>query len=147
MKCIIGLCGAANTGKSSTLKMLIEYLQQNKDFDVLDLGGFNNRAVGDFNTTFKHKSTTNIVCITTGGDTSSVTRENIEYAKTNKADILITATRSSGGTITELYPAINNNVPFLVSKTYQSSAKNLSEKQINELDFKNILLVLNGLLV
>ena len=44
------------------------------------------------------------------------------------------------------YPATNDYIRFLIAKTYQSSVKHLSIDEINELDFKNILLVLNGLL-
>ena len=151
MKYIIGLCGAANTGKSTTLKLLVDYLGQSQGFNNLGLGNFvlgsKDKNTGDFRATFQHQKTNSIICITTGGDAPSVTRENIVYAKINKANILITATRSGGGTVTELYPATNDSVPFFIGKTYQSSVKHLSIDEINELDFKNILLVLNGLLV
>ena len=82
MKKIIGLYGLPNTGKTTTLKRLIRL--------------FGEKANGEKPVTIDDYRGKKIV-IAPGGDTLGVVKANVKTFKEEKADILVSATRTKGG--------------------------------------------------
>ena len=83
MKKIIGLYGCSNSGKTTTLNLLIELLGREGQED-------NPVSIDD--------SRGKTIVITPGGDNKDVIKNNIEAFEKAEGDILVTATRTTGQT-------------------------------------------------
>ncbi|MDO4709958.1 MAG: hypothetical protein Q4B94_09205 [Pseudomonadota bacterium] len=99
---IIGLFGKANCGKTNTLNRVIDELltlgakviSSNPPNTSRDL------AIQDRNVCMEFRGKK--VCVATGGDEGAALKDNCEFFANNKADIVISATRTKGGTCKEL---------------------------------------------
>lgn len=80
---IIGLYGRKNSGKTTTLNLLIELLGE--------------RGKGDDPVTIENYRGKKIV-ISPGGDTKAIVQKNIKFFEDQKADIFVTATRNGDRT-------------------------------------------------
>lgn len=88
MKKIIGLCGHADCGKSTSLNMLKDKLRQHgeslatypHDNEVQEL--------------FRYRDT--LVCVAPGGDDGEVTSKNIKYFRESKCEIVVSGSRTKG---------------------------------------------------
>lgn len=87
---VIALYGVANTGKTTTLNLLNNLI--NPDNPITD--GKDHRR------TFTYKGKT--ISITTPGDNETEVKKNIQYIQDKNCDILVTASRTWGQTVTEL---------------------------------------------
>lgn len=149
MQHIIALFGASNTGKTTTLNNLIDFLDNNHN--EFSLTHKNPIHATDNQATFKHKSG-HIVCISTIGDNVYEINKNLDYANQNNADILITASRTGGTGVDKIYETAfsNNFVPIFISKTYESMVKkhnsNITRTAINEYDLKSVMAQLEYIL-
>ena len=83
MKKIIGLYGCSNSGKTTTLNLLIELLGREGQED-------NPVSIDDY----RGKT----IVITPGGDNKDVIKNDIEAFEKAEGDILVTATRTTGQT-------------------------------------------------
>ena len=92
---ILVIYGHANCGKSETINFVRELIRQ----DGGESTASNVRA-GDQNETFLYKG--QIVCICPGGDTEDIVKRNFVYASAKNADVIITASRTRGGTVEEV---------------------------------------------
>lgn len=89
---ICALYGHSNCGKSATLNHLRELLcNQGESMHLQSLHGTDKRETFLF-----HGKT---ICLTPGGDNEQVMKDNLLYFDQQGADILVTASRSRGGTI------------------------------------------------
>lgn len=96
MKRIIALYGHAECGKSATMNFLREMIRENgKSISS------NPPYSGEQRETFVFKE--QIVCLCSRGDDLATVQGNFEYANSKKADIIITACRTRGATINEVY--------------------------------------------
>lgn len=84
---VIALFGKGGIGKTTTLNLLI-----NPDNPITD--GKDHRR------TFTYKGKT--ISITTPGDNETEVKKNIQYVQDKNCDILVTASRTWGQTVTEL---------------------------------------------
>lgn len=87
---VIALYGVANTGKTTTLNLLYNLI--NPDTPITD--GKDHRR------SFTYKGKT--IFIATPGDNKAEIDENIKRARKANCDILVTASRTWGQTVTEL---------------------------------------------
>ena len=87
MKKIIGLYGCSNSGKTTTLNLLIELLGREGQED-------NPVSIDDY----RGKT----IVITPGGDDEEVISKNLEAFEKAEGDILVTATRTKGQTASYL---------------------------------------------
>lgn len=149
MQHIITLFGASNTGKTTTLNNLIDFLNNHhNEFSLIHKNPIRNT---DSQATFKYKSGY-IICITTIGDNIYEINKNLDYATQNNADILITASRTSGAGVDKLYEtALSNNfLPIFISKNYENTIKkynpNITTDEINEHDLTAVMAQLEYLL-
>lgn len=92
MKLIIALCGVANTGKTHTLNMLIRLLKPQ-----IESPG---KLCEDRQTCIVYNGYQ--IAITTSGDDRIEVERNIQFCKDKGCNILITATRTKGGSIESL---------------------------------------------
>lgn len=93
MKKIIALYGTGSTGKTSTLNCLIGLLDPLLEKEPSEWGKDRRK---------KLKYHEKKVIVTTPGDNYNEIKENIEFFKKHEGDILITATRTKGYTVTTL---------------------------------------------
>ena len=121
MKKIIGLYGLPNTGKTTTLKRLIGLFGENANRE-------NPVIIDDY----RGKK----IVIAPGGDTPGVVKANVETFKEKKADILVSATRTKGGSqdaLKEHAKKIGTDVIW-VGKNYSASLHEfINEVQVQEL--------------
>lgn len=87
---VIALYGVANTGKTTTLNLLYNLI--NPDTPITDRK--------DHRRSFTYKGKT--IFIATPGDNKAEIDENIKRARKANCDILVTASRTWGQTVTEL---------------------------------------------
>lgn len=93
MKAIIGLYGAANCGKTTTLKKLHDELikQGGTELKLIQSKG------SDYRTIIKYKE--NIIGIGTSGDDGCTVQENCLFFDKYDCDIAISATRTRGNSV------------------------------------------------
>lgn len=94
MKKIICLYGSANKGKTPTLNILIGLLDPAKVIAPEELR-LDHREVVVYK---GHR-----IAVTTAGDRDYDLTENIKFCKENECDILVTATRTRGGSTKEVH--------------------------------------------
>jgi len=82
MKRIIGLYGRKNSGKTTTLNLLIELLGEKGQRDNPVTINYRGRKI----------------VITPGGDSADIVKQNIEFFEKQEADILVTAARNGDKT-------------------------------------------------
>lgn len=113
-KFIYVLCGHSNCGKTDTLNCLREMLQsQAKSIHLQFPHGADRRE------TFILEGKT--ICLTPGGDADWVVKDNLVYFEEQSADILVTASRSRGGTVDAIEEYCkNNDIPVeWIKKSYE----------------------------
>lgn len=93
MKKIIALYGTGSTGKTSTLNCLIGLLDPLLEKEPSEWGKDRREKLK-----YQEKK----VIVTTPGDNYNEIKENIDFFQKEKGDILITATRTRGYTVTTL---------------------------------------------
>lgn len=149
MQHIIALFGAGDTGKTTTLNNLIDFLNNNHSgFSLIHKNPIRRT---ENQVTFRHSSGC-IVCVTTIGDNEHEINKNLDYASQNNADILITASRTSGAGVDKLYEiALSNNfLPIFISKNYENTIQkynpNITTDEINEHDLTAVMAQLEYLL-
>ena len=121
MKKIIGLYGLPNTGKTTTLKRLIRL--------------FGEKANGEKPVTIDDYRGKKIV-IAPGGDTLGVVKANVKTFKEAKADILVSATRTKGGSqdaLKEHAKKIGTDVIWVGKNHSASLHEFINEVQVQEL--------------
>lgn len=96
MKRILALYGHAECGKSRTMNILRELIRENGE----SLSS-NPPCSGEQQETFLFKN--QVVCLCPGGDDGDVVKGNFVYAASKNADIIITACRTKGASINEVY--------------------------------------------
>lgn len=96
MKRIIALYGHADCGKSATMNFLRELIRENG----VSISS-NPPYEGEKRETFLFKE--QVTCLCPGGDDLKTVQGNFEYANSKNADIIITACRTRGATINEVY--------------------------------------------
>lgn len=113
-KFIYVLCGHSNCGKTATLSYLRELLQKQGESTHLQ---FPHGA--DRRETFLLDGKT--ICLTPGGDIERVVKDNLKYFEEQSADILVTASRSRGGTVDAIEEYCkNNDIPVeWIKKSYE----------------------------
>ncbi|AEE15851.1 ATP-binding protein [Treponema brennaborense] len=94
---VIGLYGRSNCGKTSTLNLLIDLLEE-KTTGCKKPSPQNNVCDRRETISFNGK----IVSICTAGDNENQLNENIKYFNKTNPDVAVSATRTSGKTCTEL---------------------------------------------
>lgn len=120
-KAIIGLYGLPNTGKTTTLKRLI--------------GLFGEKVNGEKPVTIDDYRGKKIV-IAPGGDTLGVVKANVKTFKEEKADILVSATRTKGGSqdaLKEHAKKIGTDVIWVGKNHSASLHEFINEVQVQEL--------------
>lgn len=134
MKKIIALYRRAETGKTSTLNLLIELLDKNEKAEE-------NRLTEDRRVSISYGSKK--IAVTTWGDNEDELKENIKYFEKKDCDILVTATRTRGETteiLNDYAKEINTEIIWI--------EKNLSaslEELINQTQAKDIKAVIDSL--
>lgn len=134
MKKIIALYRRAETGKTSTLNLLIELLDKNEKAEE-------NRLTEDRRVSISYGSKK--IAVTTWGDNEDELKENIKYFEKKDCDILVTATRTRGETteiLNDYAKEINTEIIWI--------EKNLSaslEILINQTQAKDIKAVIDSL--
>ena len=121
MKKIIGRYGLPNTGKTTTLKRLIRL--------------FGEKANGEKPVTIDDYRGKKIV-IAPGGDTLGVVKANVKTFKEEKADILVSATRTKGGSqdaLKEHAKKIGTDVIWVGKNHSASLHEFINEVQVQEL--------------
>ena len=101
-KFIYVLCGHSNCGKTATLSYLRELLQKQGESTHLQ-----SPHGADRRETFLLDGKT--ICLTPGGDADWVVKDNLVYFEEQSADILLTASRSRGGTVDAIKEYCKNN--------------------------------------
>lgn len=135
MKKIIALYRCAKTGKTSTLNLLIELLDKNKEVEEARLT--EDRRVSIF---YSNKK----IAVTTWGDNGFELKENIKFFKKENCDILVTATRTRGETteiLNDYAKEINTEIIWI--------EKNISaklEELINQSQAKDINAIIDFLI-
>lgn len=150
MKKIIALFGAGSTGKTTTLKVLIDRFRNNSEYRRVHI---DNSRKNDVYAVFERIRSGVKIAITTAGDTPKEIRENIAYATKHGSDVLITASRTSGQGVDVIYQQSLSHdfYPLFISKTYLSSIKPYKQgmnnmqiqQEINEIDIHHILIGVN----
>lgn len=134
MKKIIALYRRAETGKTSTLNLLIELLDKNKKVEE-------ERLIEDRRVSISYGSKK--IAVTTWGDNGFELKENINYFEKEDCDILVTATRTRGETteiLNDYAKEINTEIIWI--------EKNLSaslDELINQTQAKDIKAVIDSL--
>ena len=134
MKKIIALYRRAETGKTSTLNLLIELLDKNEKAEE-------NRLTKDRRVSISYGSKK--IAVTTWGDNEVELKENIKYFEKEDCDILVTATRTRGETseiLNDYAKEINTEIIWI--------EKNLSaslDELINQTQAKDIKAVIDSL--
>ena len=96
MKRIIALYGHAQCGKFRTMNILRELIRKNgKSIS------YNPPYSGEKRETFLFNE--QVVCLCPGGDNGDIVKENFAYAASTNADNIITASRTRGESVNEIY--------------------------------------------
>ena len=135
MKKIIALYRRAETGKTSTLNLLIELLDKNKKVEE-------ERLIEDRRVSISYGSKK--IAVTTWGDNGFELKENIKFFEKENSDILVTATRTRGKT-TEIL----NNYAKEIDTDIIWIEKNISaklEELINQSQAKDINAIIDTLM-
>ena len=135
MKKIIALYRRAETGKTSTLNLLIELLDKNKKVEE-------ERLIEDRRVSISYGSKK--IAVTTWGDNGFELKENIKFFEKENCDILVTATRTRGKT-TEIL----NNYAKEIDTDIIWIEKNISaklEELINQSEAKDINAIIDTLM-
>jgi hypothetical protein len=135
MKKIIALYRRAETGKTSTLNLLIELLDKNKKVEE-------ERLIEDRRVSISYGSKK--IAVTTWGDNGFELKENIKFFEKENCDILVTATRTRGKT-TEIL----NNYAKEIDTDIIWIEKNISaklEELINQSQAKDINAIIDTLM-
>lgn len=140
MKKIIALSGRSKTGKTHTLKLLI-----NKLDEVGKCIERREKEKTDVNRTYLYRDIKISIC--TGGDADFIIESNIKYFEQFNCDIAITAVRTKGRTRTVLnkFADKNNLKVQYINKTIDDrDADKINQKQVEEL-FEIIDTTINAL--
>ena len=135
MKKIIALYRRSETGKTSTLNLLIELLDKNKKIEK-------ERLIEDRRVSISYGSKK--IAVTTWGDNGFELKENIKFFKEENCDILVTATRTRGETtkiLTDYAKEIDTEIIWI--------EKNISKKMedlINQSQAKDINAIIDTLI-
>ena len=128
MKKIIALYRRAETGKTSTLNLLIELLDKNKKVEE-------ERLIEDRRVSISYGSKK--IAVTTWGDNGFELKENINYFEKENCDILVTATRTRGETteiLTDYAKEIDTEIIWIeknISKKLEDLINQIQAKDIN----------------
>ncbi len=135
MKKIIALYRRSETGKTSTLNLLIELLDKNKKIEK-------ERLKEDRRVSISYGSKK--IAVTTWGDNGFELKENIKFFEEENCDILVTATRTRGETteiLTDYAKEIDTEIIWI--------EKNISKKMedlINQSQAKDINAIIDTLI-
>ena len=135
MKKIIALYRRSETGKTSTLNLLIELLDKNKKIEK-------ERLKEDRRVSISYGSKK--IAVTTWGDNGFELKENIKFFEKENCDILVTATRTRGETteiLTDYAKEIDTEIIWI--------EKNISKKMedlINQSQAKDINAIIDTLI-
>ena len=135
MKKIIALYRRSETGKTSTLNLLIELLDKNKKIEK-------ERLKEDRRVSISYGSKK--IAVTTWGDNGFELKENIKFFEEENCDILVTATRTRGETteiLTDYAKEIDTEIICI--------EKNISKKMedlINQSQAKDINAIIDTLI-
>ena len=135
MKKIIALYRRSETGKTSTLNLLIELLDKNKKIEK-------ERFKEDRRVSISYGSKK--IAVTTWGDNGFELKENIKFFEEENCDILVTATRTRGETteiLTDYAKEIDTEIIWI--------EKNISKKMedlINQSQAKDINAIIDTLI-
>lgn len=135
MKKIIALYRSAETGKTSTLNLLIELLDKNKKVEE-------ERLIEDRRVSISYGSKK--IAVTTWGDNGFELKENIKFFEKENCDILVTATRTRGettGILNDYAKEIDTDIIWI--------EKNISaklEELINQSQAKDINAIIDTLI-
>lgn len=132
MTAIICLYGPANVGKTQTLNKLIGILDPNQRVDPENLSCDQQKVVV-YN---GHQ-----IAITTAGDNRSELKQNIEFFREEGCDILVTATRTRGGSSEEANK-FSQEVSCKITWLRKNGAIELKDL-INESQAKDIQAIIN----
>ena len=134
---ILVIYGHANCGKSETINFVRELIRQD--------GGVSTASdvrAGDQNETFLYKN--QVVCICPGGDNEDIVRRNFEYAASKNSDVIITASRTRGGTVEEVQrwgKALGQKVDWM-RKSYECNlskeTQTLCNKEFAQVVFQRV---------
>ena len=125
---VIALFGKGGIGKTTTLNLLNNLI--NPDNPITD--GKDHRR------TFTYKGKT--ISITTPGDNETEVKKNIQYVQDKNCDILVTASRTRGQTVTELEN---------FSKNIRRIEKNVGHKRqdlVNEAQAADLQAIIDGVI-
>ena len=135
MKKIIALYRRSETGKTSTLNLLIELLDKNKKIEKECLKEDRRVSIS-----YGSKK----IAVTTWGDNGFELKENIKFFEKENCDILVTATRTRGETteiLTDYAKEIDTEIIWI--------EKNISKKKkdlINQSQAKDINAIIDTLI-
>lgn len=105
---VIALYGSANTGKTRTLRLLIDQLINQKGIFIEPTGI---KPRGDVRCCIE-TSDKKRICITTAGDDGETQKDNkLFVANLQGVDIWITASRNSGGSVDEIWKNTSQAFP------------------------------------
>lgn len=124
---ICALYGHSNCGKSATLNHLRELLRvQGESTHLQSPSGMDRRETFLF-----HGKT---ICLTPGGDDEQVMKDNLLYFDRQGADILVTASRSRGGTVDVIqeYRRTGDIHVKWVRKSYEYNLSQATQNLCNE---------------
>ncbi len=135
MKKIIALYRRANTGKTNTLNHLIGLLDKTQEVYGDDLAKDRRVSIA-----YGNKE----IAVTTWGDNGNELNENIKFFEEGNCDILVTATRTWGGSSEKLndYASKNGIKIVWIEKNTSIILKDL----INQTQAKDIQAVINSLI-
>ncbi len=102
MNKIIGLCGRAKVGKTSTLNLLIDLLEVHTTGCAMPSPQTEERKM-----IFTYKGF--IIGVGTAGDTDLAVADNCKFFDENRCDIVFSATRTRGGSWRELNKLANKH--------------------------------------
>lgn len=133
MEKIIGLWGAGNKGKTTTLNMLIEWYFENSNMNIVeDIDMETDRFVA-----LTWKGTRIVIC--TAGDYWESEEENIAFFKEQNADICVAASRTKGGSVDKLEAFAKRQGIEIdwIEKTYAETEK--EQAKANKQDMQTLL--------
>ncbi|PKL28522.1 MAG: hypothetical protein CVV46_05980 [Spirochaetae bacterium HGW-Spirochaetae-2] len=137
MKMIVGLYGAGNSGKTTTLNLLIKLFQAKESGSVCIYYDGNENNEIDCKAIFRYHN--QIIGITTGGDYEATLKENCDFFRKYDCDVMFTATKTYGSTRDVLTNfAEERKTELIWIRKFYSSLKN-DEEGDNLHQAKNLL--------